>query len=273
MARALTSDELTLLRSDGPWTKLYLAVLHPNTIYTARLASLPASTDNVHTISVDTESGTLGNVKAGMTVYVGTTAGAHDLGMCRIRKTPITGTWYIGLTSQINWEDSCYLTIVDDFDLWAKHAMLDGGVLKMDVDVAYSDQHADFNPVPVLRGREVILWKTGSTISTQRNANDSWVFGSSISGYSWSAPGASGSSGMTTSTPTITYDTAGEYRVYCTATSAAGKSTVGVIKVWVFDADHMPATVFQLAQCGRLRHGRLDVRPANGGRSQPERDP
>ena len=106
MARALTTDELNLLRADGQWTKLYLAVLNPNTVYTARLASLPSSFDNVHTISVTTESGTLSDVKPGMTAYVGTTAGAHDLGMVRIRKAPITGTWYIGLTSEITWQGS-----------------------------------------------------------------------------------------------------------------------------------------------------------------------
>src|SRR5215211_2168429 len=169
MARALTSLELALLRSDGQWTKLYLAVLQPNTIYTARLASLPSSNDNVHTISVNTESGTLGNVKPGMTVYVGTTAGAHNLGMCRIRKAPITGTWYIGLTSQIDWQSTCYLTIVDDFDLWAKHAVIDSGALKMDVDVAYSDQHASFNPIPVL-GPHAVLWLTGATVSVEFDA-------------------------------------------------------------------------------------------------------
>src|SRR5690349_2998408 len=157
MARALTSDELTLLRADGPWSKLYLAVLVPNTIYTARLASLPSSNDKVHTISFNTGSGTLGNVVAGMMLYVGTSAGAHDLGTCRIRKAPIAGTFYIGLTSNIVWQSNCYLTVVDDFDLWAKHAVIDAGALKMDVDVAYSNQHASFNPVPVL-GSHAVLW-------------------------------------------------------------------------------------------------------------------
>lgn len=248
MARALTSGELNLLRSDGQWTKLYLAVLQPNTIYTARLASLPSSNDNVHTISVDTESGTLSDVKPGMTAYVGSTAGAHDLGMVRIRKAPITGTWYIGLTSQVDWQSITYLTVVDDFDQWAKDAVLDSGVLKMDVDVAYSDQHASFNPVPVL-GSHAVLWLTGATVDVEFDAGDSWVPGSTISGYAWSAPGASATSGMTTATPSITYDAAGIYRVYCTVTAANGKTTTGVRYVFVYDSDNMPATVFQLAQC------------------------
>src|SRR4026208_1012857 len=124
MARPLTSPELTLLRSDGQWSKLYLAVLKPNTIYTARLAAVPGSTDLVYEITFTSGSGTLGDVKPGMTLYVGTIAGAYDLGMSRIRKNPISGTFYIGLTSAIDWQSSCYLTVVDEFDWDAKHALL-----------------------------------------------------------------------------------------------------------------------------------------------------
>ena len=47
MTRAITSPELALLRSEGQWSELYMAVLKPNTVYTARLASLPASNDQV----------------------------------------------------------------------------------------------------------------------------------------------------------------------------------------------------------------------------------
>jgi hypothetical protein len=223
-------------------------VLQPNTIYTARLASLPSSNDNVHTISFNTGSGTLADVLPGMTLYVGTTAGAYDLGMVRIRKAPIAGTFYIGLTSEITWQSDAYLTVVDDFDLWAKHAVLDSGVLKMDVDVAYSDQHSAFHPVPVL-GSHAVLWLTGSTVSAEFDAGDSWVPGSTISGYSWSAPGASATSGLTTATPTITYNAPGCYRVLCTVTAANGKTTTGVRHVFVYSSASVPATVFQLAQC------------------------
>ncbi len=249
MARALTAGELTLLRKDGHWTKLYLGVLKPNTIYTARLDIVPTSKDRVSQIAFDTGSGTLSNVKPGMTLYVGTSAGAYDLGMCRIRKDPIAGTLYIGLTSDIDWQADCYLTVVDDFDLWAKHAVIDNSAFKMDVDVAYSDQHTNFNPVPIL-GPHAVLWLEGATASVNFDASASWVFDSTISGYSWSAPGSSASSGMTTSAPSITYNAAGIYRVFCMVTAANGKTTTGVRYVFVYDrANNPPATVFQLAQC------------------------
>ena len=249
MARELTVDELELLRADMQGTKLYLAIFKPNTIYTARLAAVPSSTDRVIQITFTSGSGTLGNVKANMTLYVGTTAGAYDLGMCRIRKAPIAGTFYIGLTSEIDWQSACYLTVVDDFELWAKHATIDSTVLSMDVDVSYSDQHTEFSPVPVL-GCHAVAWLEAATVEVHFDSSASWVLDSSHSSQAWSAPGSSASSGMATATPTITYDAPGCYTVYCTVTAANGKTTTGVRHAYVYDRDaNPPATVFQLSQC------------------------
>jgi hypothetical protein len=249
MAREITAPELALLRSDTQYTKLYLAIFKPNTIYTALLNGVPSSNDRVYQITFDGGSGTLGNVKAGMTLYVGTSAGAYDLGMCVIRKAPIAGTFYVGLTSAIVWADNCYLTIVDDFDLWAKHATIASEVLSMNVDVGYSDQHSAFNPVPVM-GPHAVAWLDSAEVDVEFSSEDSWVIGSTISSHAWEAPGSSASSGMATATPTITYDTPGCYSVYCTVTAANGKTTTGVRHVFVYDRDeNMPATVFQLSQC------------------------
>jgi hypothetical protein len=248
-ARAWTNDELTLLRSSTQFTKLSLAVHKPNVIYTALLNGVPSSNDQVYQVTFDNGSGTLGDVTAGMTLYVGTSAGAYDLGMCRIRKAPSAGTYYIGLTSEIVWQDNAFLTVVDDFDLWPKHATIADSVLSMDVDVAYSNQHTNFNPVPIM-GPHAVVWLDEATVDVEYDASDSWVPGSTISGYAWSAPGASASSGMISATPTITYNAAGIYRVYLTVTAANGKTTTGVRHVFVYDRDeNKPSTVFQLAQC------------------------
>lgn len=251
MARALTSPELALLRGDGQWSKLYLAVLKPNTIYTARLAALPGSTDLVYEITYNTGVGTLGDVKAGMTLYVGTTAGAYDLGMCRIRKAPIAGTFYIGLTSEIDWASNCYLTVVDDFDLWAKHSILVADVLTMDVDVGYSDQHSAFSPAPIL-GSHAVAKLEGATVDVQLGPEDgdaSWVFGSTISSILWVIPDAVSIDDNTSARPIATFDSVGNHVAYCTVTAANGKATTGVRQVFIWDDENPPATVFQLAQC------------------------
>jgi hypothetical protein len=249
MTRAITSPELALLRSEGQWSQLYMAVLKPNTVYTARLASVPVSNDQVFEISYNSGSGTLADVKAGMTLLVGTTAGARDLGLCRIRTAPDGSKIYIGETSEIIWSSNCYLTITDDFDLWARHIHVDDTeYLFMDYNIVYTDQHANFDPVPVL-GTHACLWLTGVDVSVGFDASDSWVFDSTISSYAWSAPGSSTISGDTTATPTITYNAAGVYRVMCTVTAATGKTAMGVRYVFVYDDDNPPATVFQLANC------------------------
>ncbi len=236
-AREATSDELTLLRTPGDWSRAFLGIYKPNVIYTALLNGAPASTDMVGQISFDGGSGTLENVKAEMTLWVGSTAGARDLGTCRIRKAPIAGTIYIGYTSEIDWADNCHLTIVDHAILSKKPVLVSAGDILMDGEHSFDDQHVDFDPVPVLSCHAVGSLVDGE-ISFQWDASDSWVFDSTITGYAWVAPGASASSGMSTATPTITYDTAGNHPVYCTVTAANGKSAVGVRFTMRFDAEH-----------------------------------
>lgn len=247
MTRAMTSPELAALRTNGQRTKLYLAVLQPDTVYTALAASVPATNDKVALIAYSGGSGTLADVKEGMTLYVGTSAGAFDLGMCRIRKVPDAGAFYFGETSEIAWDvgGTIYLTVVDDFDLWARHVRIASGAIKMDYDIDYSDQHTDFDPVPVM-GPHAVAWLTGATVDVMFDASDSWVIGSTISGHSWVAPGASATSGMNTAIPTMSYDTPGIYRVGDTVTADNGKSFTGWRYVFVYSAVAMPATVFEL---------------------------
>ena len=249
MARAVTTDEKAALRQDGQWSEFFLAVLQPQTIYTARLASIPSSTDQVAQISFSSGSGTLSDVLANMTLYVGTSAGAYDLGMCRIRKAPIAGTFYIGEQSKIDWQSNAYLTVVNDFDLKAKHVHMDDGVAKMDYDTAYSDQHDDLKPVPIL-GPGVTVGKLVSGTCTVQlgpeSGTASYCIGSSISSYAWTIPDATSISDDTAASPTADFDSVGWHIAYCVVTAANGKTKRGVRWVYVWDDDNLPATVFRL---------------------------
>ena len=254
MARALTAPELVHLRSNGQRCRLFLAIPTPATIFSARLNGIPASTDKVAEITFDGGSAGFANCIPGQTVYVGSAtgaAGAYDVGIVRLRGTiaGTTGTMKIGETSEIDWTDNNHLTVVDEFALWPRHLRITGaGVVYVDYDVAYSGQHADCDPVPVL-GPPAIKWLTGATVDVDFDGSDSWVSGSTIFAYSWAAPGASATSGTATATPTITYDAAGEYRVSCLVTATNGKTFTGYRRVFVYDDDNMPATVFRLDDC------------------------
>lgn len=247
--RAATAGELTNLRKASQWSRLFLAIHKPNTIYTATLSSVPSPKDRVVEIAFTGGAGTLANVRPHMTLYVGTTAGAYDLGVARIRKAPIAGTFYIGEESEIDWQTSCHLTVVDEFDLWARHInTVSDTEFYMDTDVAYTNQNSVFDPVPVM-GSHRVLHLTGATVNTQFDWSNSWVIGSTISAYLVEAPGSASITNSTTATPTVTFDAAGWYPVYLTVTAASGKTHTGVRYVYVYDDDNPPAKVFQLESC------------------------
>lgn len=252
MARALTGDELTALRTDGQACRLYLAVHTPTVVFTARVNGDPASDDRVASITYDGGSASYADCLPGMTVWVGSDVGLRDLGIARLRGTlsGVSGTMKIGETSEIAWADDACITVLDEFGLWPRHLRIDSaGTVYMDYELTYSDQHADCDPVPVLGPAATVVWLTGATVDVDFDAGDSWVIGSTITGYAWSAPGASATSGMATATPTITYNAAGTYRVQCSVTAANGKAVTGYRYVFVYTTASPPTTAFQLENC------------------------
>lgn len=81
-------------------------------------------------LTVDSTSG-WSDVKAGMTVYVGSTAGAKDRGVYRVRLAPGGATLYIGETSSqdagelpiairsAGFADNDYITVLQRYDIWS----------------------------------------------------------------------------------------------------------------------------------------------------------
>lgn len=247
--RAVTGPEQLLLQSSYQSSKVRLAILPIRVVYSAQVSIVPSSLDEVGEIKYDNGSGTLADVRPGMTLWVGSTAGANDLGRLRIRKTPTADTFYLGEHSDIAWEVDQHLTVIEDYDLWAKHVKISGSNILMDFDIDYDDQHTDFLPVPVL-GSHRVAKLTGATVDVilgPDTGEASYVFDSTITGYSWSVPGSTGLTGSTTATPTATFDEAGWYPCYCTVTAANGKSKTGMRWVYIWDDDNEPLEVAEIS--------------------------
>jgi hypothetical protein len=243
--RAYTSPELVLLRTNKQFLKRYLTVFKPATIYTGRVNGTPASYDKLASVEYDGGSGTLANVKNGMTIRFGSAAGLRDRGEERVRKAPDADTFNFGETSALALLDNDFITIVDDFQLRAKHIRISGGAALVDYDVTYSNQHTAFDPVPVM-GSHRIAWLEGATVAiTIPQIADSWVIGSTISSRSTTCAGATVTNGTTTN-PTITFNAPGRYVIYTTVTAANGKSFTGVRYAYVHDSTDMPYADFEL---------------------------
>lgn len=243
MPTVATANQLAAMRRKGQFSDLYVAVFKPNTIFSARLNAVPSTTDMIAEIDYTSGVGTYGDVKPDMTLWVGTSAGAYDLGMIRIRKAATATKLFIGEQSKIDWQASCYLTVVDDFDLKAKHIHIsDAGVPLMDYDIAYSDQHTSFNPVPVL-GPIVRVGKLeGASVALTLGPEQgytSWVFDSTISSYLWSCATATFDA-TGAAKPTATFTTVGWHVIYCTVTAANGKTKQGVRYVYIWSEASPP---------------------------------
>ena len=250
--RALDEGELGKLVADGQASRVGLAVQPVQVVFSGRVAApLPASNDRVVQIAFS-DGPAWASILPDMTLFVGTSAGAYDVGMVRVRKAATSSILYVSECSDVVWAVGQYLTVVEDFGVWARHLRITGTdpfVVYMDWDVAYSDQHLNCDPVPVL-GPHVVKKLAGPTVQvTGFDAGDSWVRGSTITGYTWLAPGSSATSGMNTATPTITYNAAGWYRVSCQVAALNGKAFTGYRYVYVYDDAHPPLWAVELGSC------------------------
>lgn len=259
--RAITSGELTNLRSEPQWGRLYLAGLEaPRVIFAAQVnQSFPAwntwdnkARDMILEIAYDgVTQGAYTDIIPGMTLWVGTAAGKYDVGVARIRKAADATKLYIGEISDIKWDDNLYLTVIDEFGLWPKHVRISSGTVYMDGDITYTDQHSLFDPVPVL-GSDLVLDISAYPYQTAAgvlDASDSWVFESSITGYAWTATEGT-LTGANTAAPQLTisaYPTGGKIRLSCTVTAANGKSFSGYRYVHVYDQSHRPENQCRIA--------------------------
>lgn len=244
---ALDATELGYLRNGTHWSKPGLVFPDSPTVFKALVNQTISTRDKISDITYDTVTlGAKEDILPGMTLLVGTTEGGYDVGLCRIRKAASATKLFIGTTSEIYWADNLYLTVIKDYNIWAKRAYLNksGSVLYMDKDVAYSDQHADWLPFVNMGGDRVVRL-TGATLDVVLDASASWVQGSTITGYAWTTS-AGTLADEDTATPTLTVTAAGTYYLDCTVTADNGKSATGHRTINVLTAAAPEVTEFEL---------------------------
>ncbi len=255
VARAATSPELALYRTPGKNSRFYAAIRGvPRTIYTARVNQSITAWDNLVSVVFDGGSGTLANVLADMTMYIGTTAGARDVGFVRIRGTDATH-FYFGQVSDVKIMDNHYLTVVDEYRLLQRHILVSSDIVLMDSAIAYTDQHKYPDPTPIM-GPDRVVKMTGASIAVTYDFSQSYVIdGSGIGTKVTACPTALSVTNSTTNTPTVTFDSAGWHAVYLTITAANGKVFRGVRYVYVYNDENMPPRVKVGSISGNVNDG------------------
>jgi len=249
----ITSDQLLTLNSENQRSELFLAFTeHPPVIFRCVINQTFTTHDQVYELTYDTPTGDYTDVIPGMVAWIGSSAGKYDYGQVRVRKALTADKVFINEVSEVAWANDLHVTIVDEMGLFPKHLYIDENQeVFMDRDVAYTDQHEVFAPVPIMGCNAVIDVESYPVTVKFPGADRSWVIGSTIASHLWTAT-AGTLTNETTDDPTLTiasYPTNGLIRVAYTPTTAAGASFTGYRYVKVYDATHRPVEVFQLTNC------------------------
>jgi len=152
-----TTDAITTYSANTP-DVLRLFLLQPTVVFAGRV-NLATATYPIQEIPFDgVTTGAYGDILPGMTVIIGSTAGASDYGRQRIRRIATSTTIYVGRSSrgqnfgELNVLDNAYITVLDMREVWAKISYLSAdpppdGTIYKDGDLAYGDNAVYTPPV------------------------------------------------------------------------------------------------------------------------------
>lgn len=218
----------------------------------------PLGALTVDTVSLNGSLADLTAVPVGSLVWVGTTAGAHDVLTTVVRKTCTSTVLYIAgmgkgdpgvsVDEITALADDQYVTILAVKPPWGILSRIHNSTFYKAFDVAYSDQGE--SPAPVcnlgpwqrlaLTGETVAVTLTNAAVTDVKPASFAWGE-KTIASYAWSLRNESyGTTGGTfdatnAAAATITFTTAGFYIVYCTITDSDSKTHTAETYIWVVD--------------------------------------
>jgi hypothetical protein len=178
----------------------------------------------------------------GVTMWVGSTPGASDIGEIRVKY--LTGTSIgVPLNDGIPWTAGQYLTLTNFREIWpiyasyVPNANLSDIILSIDGTINYTNQNANMGAFNCMGcGYAGFI---GDQISLNASGTMSVVDGRTISSYIWNCPGATPSA-VTGSVGTISYPTAGFYVVRLTTVDSAGVPTISYRHFSIYDHQNNP---------------------------------
>ena len=254
MTRSLTFTELAYTRSKNQASALKLAFPVSHIIFAAQVNG-SVNTDSVVAIPYHSvTAGAYADVIPNMAVWIGSVAGAYDLGIGRIRKAADATNIYPGENSDLRLSNGAYITVVDDFLPFQKNLRSTSDITcDMDYDIPYTDQYENPYPFPNM-GPDAVIYTPNSVISsgnpatTTFDGSGAFAVTGSVSSRTWAALGSGISiTNGSTATPTFHVTTTGTWKVSCTVV-ANGKTSVGWRTIVAFDKTHPPVNAFNLTR-------------------------
>lgn len=263
---ALSGGDLTNARADGHRTLAYLSIIPQTSVATARV-NQSSFNSQLPQLTVDTWTDRA-NVQFGMTVWIGTSAGARDIGVFRIRKVPTTTILYIGEISKGDFgtitntqlaypSDNAYVTVMNDYNLHSIPPRIASDIIYKDYDITYGTFTSTAPPCPLNIGAHIAEFVGGgSTITVSKTATIDGFVSDTISSVTWDIDDGSFTVGNANSTSFTATFPAGFRWITCTVTLSTGTVLYSYRAVWAHDTSSNAPTSINITGDTRNRTGR-----------------
>ena len=234
----LTDSQLTSVRKRPHLTRLWLSIFRPRVVLETQINQAGIDKSD-RDITVSILSGEMLDVQSGMTVYIGTSQGAKDLGRIRLRSG--SGSTLVLAENSINWENGWYLTVVRYFEPWGvfPRIVLDDDNVPLfykDWDIAYTDQNEVWDPVVCMGPDDAGFLDLGAIAPTgsfgvwyTSSGSFNPTFGADLSGatFGWHFEGGTPTGSTAAHPGMVTYTGVGNFLTALTITTAASKAFTG----------------------------------------------
>ena len=236
----MTPGDITKLRGASHAAQQFLALCPNTVVFRARVDQLSFDTAFASLEYTAVSAGAIGDVNAGMTVFLSKTASAKDAywrGRVRANDAGSVGdadTIFINETSTADIANNDYIIVVDDYDIHP--------VLAREFGIYYKDFDHTFRQLPpiisgvnaayagfidrVTNVLSISFSDTSAILATQ---------GATFSGYSWDFDDGTPASSLI-ATPTVTFPEGFRW-ISLTVSDLSGRSSTMRIPIWAFDPD------------------------------------
>lgn len=230
-----------------------LFLLSPAVVFAARVNQSAFTYDLAQVTFDGVTTGAYTDILPGMTVLFGTSAGSDNRGRQRIRKAATSNALYFGRSSQgvrdgeVRLADNNYITVLNDYRVWAKIPDMDGETIYKDADIAYTDETDEIPPKANISLGAVAATIDGDDIITMNfNGAESYAVapGATLTGYSWDVDDGTITAGADTSAITAEFP-AGFRTVSLTVTDSNGKTHTTRVPVYADDPDDSDCVSFE----------------------------
>lgn len=200
----ITDPELVLLRSHPQETELWLSIYKPTTVLSVQLNNPVAAPGDRVIIYDNVFEGWYISVESGMTMYIGTTLGAKDVGRVRVRSAT-DSTITVAENSDIKWEDNLFLTIVKFWEIDAIYPRITATGTQTywykDYDIEYTNQNDNLGTFVCMGPHHACFLDNGtgtvyyastgthSLLDSTPLTYEWWMDGATVSGSSAATPG------------------------------------------------------------------------------------